>query len=182
MRRWARCWLRAGRAKPAHRQKKRAGCCCTCARPLRWRWARWWPGWRGATLLAPCPWAGSCSYCLRWCMSWVGQWPCNARPRNCCCMACASCGNGGALAGIHKPHIGPQKPSAPVQCSQRLAAELQALMGNALSAPAQVNAIDGLRVDWPDGFGLIRASNTTPVLALRFEGHMPDAPLGGAAH
>jgi len=34
-----------------------------------------------------------------------------------------------------------------------------------------VNSIDGLRVDWPDGFGLIRASNTTPVLVLRFEGH-----------
>ncbi len=38
-------------------------------------------------------------------------------------------------------------------------------------SPAVVNAIDGLRVDWPDGFGLIRASNTTPVLVLRFEGH-----------
>jgi phosphomannomutase len=30
-------------------------------------------------------------------------------------------------------------------------------------------------VDWPDGFGLIRASNTTPVLVLRFEGHTPEA-------
>ena len=39
------------------------------------------------------------------------------------------------------------------------------------SAPAKVSSIDGLRVDWPDGFGLIRASNTTPVLVLRFEGH-----------
>lgn len=29
--------------------------------------------------------------------------------------------------------------------------------------------IDGLRVEYPDGFGLIRASNTTPVLTLRFE-------------
>ena len=38
-------------------------------------------------------------------------------------------------------------------------------------APAVVNTIDGLRVDWPDGFGLVRASNTTPVLVLRFEGH-----------
>ena len=38
-------------------------------------------------------------------------------------------------------------------------------------APAVVNLIDGVRVDWPDGFGLIRASNTTPVLVLRFEGH-----------
>ncbi|MDP1999421.1 MAG: phosphomannomutase/phosphoglucomutase [Rhodoferax sp.] len=42
-------------------------------------------------------------------------------------------------------------------------------------APAIVNTIDGLRVDWPDGFGLIRASNTTPVLVLRFEGHTPEA-------
>ena len=25
-----------------------------------------------------------------------------------------------------------------------------------------------MRVDWPDGFGLVRASNTTPVLVLRF--------------
>lgn len=29
--------------------------------------------------------------------------------------------------------------------------------------------IDGLRVDFPDGFGLIRASNTTPYLIARFE-------------
>ena len=42
-------------------------------------------------------------------------------------------------------------------------------------APAEVNTIDGLRVDWPDGFGLIRASNTTPVLVLRFEGQTHEA-------
>jgi len=41
--------------------------------------------------------------------------------------------------------------------------------------PARLTTIDGLRVDWPDGFGLIRASNTTPVLVLRFEGHSPEA-------
>jgi phosphomannomutase len=45
----------------------------------------------------------------------------------------------------------------------------------AFGAPAQVSTIDGVRVDWPDGFGLIRASNTTPVLVLRFEGHTPEA-------
>lgn len=44
------------------------------------------------------------------------------------------------------------------------------------AAPATVSTIDGLRVDWPDGFGLIRASNTTPVLVLRFEGQT-DAAL-----
>ncbi len=34
---------------------------------------------------------------------------------------------------------------------------------------AEVNAIDGLRVDYPHGWGLVRPSNTTPVLVLRFE-------------
>ena len=33
----------------------------------------------------------------------------------------------------------------------------------------EVSKIDGLRVDYPDGWGLVRASNTTPVLVLRFE-------------
>jgi phosphomannomutase / phosphoglucomutase len=38
-----------------------------------------------------------------------------------------------------------------------------------------VITIDGLRVEYPDGFGLMRASNTTPVLVLRFEGDSKDA-------
>ena len=38
-----------------------------------------------------------------------------------------------------------------------------------------VVTIDGIRADYKDGFGLIRASNTTPVLVLRFEGHTPEA-------
>ncbi|QOG49663.1 phosphomannomutase/phosphoglucomutase [Neisseria gonorrhoeae] len=33
----------------------------------------------------------------------------------------------------------------------------------------EIIAIDGLRVEFPDGFGLMRASNTTPILVLRFE-------------
>lgn len=32
-----------------------------------------------------------------------------------------------------------------------------------------ISAIDGIRVDYADGWGLCRASNTTPVLVLRFE-------------
>jgi len=35
---------------------------------------------------------------------------------------------------------------------------------------ARLSTIDGLRVDWNDGWGLVRASNTTPVLVLRFDG------------
>lgn len=34
---------------------------------------------------------------------------------------------------------------------------------------ATLITIDGVRADWPDGWGLVRASNTTPVLVLRFE-------------
>ncbi len=50
-----------------------------------------------------------------------------------------------------------------------------ALLANADFPGGKVGTIDGLRVDWKDGFGLIRASNTTPVLVLRFEGHTPAA-------
>ena len=39
----------------------------------------------------------------------------------------------------------------------------------------RIVTIDGVRADYRDGFGLIRASNTTPVLVLRFEGHTPEA-------
>jgi phosphomannomutase/phosphoglucomutase len=34
---------------------------------------------------------------------------------------------------------------------------------------SDVIRIDGLRVEYPDGFGLARASNTTPMIVLRFE-------------
>lgn len=40
---------------------------------------------------------------------------------------------------------------------------------------AQLTLIDGVRADFPDGWGLVRASNTTPVLVLRFEGDTPEA-------
>ncbi|MFN4005374.1 MAG: phosphomannomutase/phosphoglucomutase [Hylemonella sp.] len=68
-------------------------------------------------------------------------------------------------------------PELNVPCAEgephRLVAELQRQAR--FAAPAQLSTIDGVRVDWPDGFGLIRASNTTPVLVLRFEGHTPEA-------
>jgi phosphomannomutase/phosphoglucomutase len=35
--------------------------------------------------------------------------------------------------------------------------------------PREVITVDGLRVEYADGFGLARASNTTPVIVLRFE-------------
>ena len=32
-----------------------------------------------------------------------------------------------------------------------------------------VNTIDGVRITFPNGWGLLRASNTQPVLVMRFE-------------
>ena len=74
-------------------------------------------------------------------------------------------------------------PELNVACAEGephlVSAALQELMASGdLPSPAfkpEVCAIDGLRIDWSDGFGLIRASNTTPVLVLRFEGHTPEA-------
>jgi phosphomannomutase / phosphoglucomutase len=40
---------------------------------------------------------------------------------------------------------------------------------------ARLSTIDGLRVDWNDGWGLVRASNTTPVLVLRFDADSEEA-------
>jgi phosphomannomutase/phosphoglucomutase len=51
--------------------------------------------------------------------------------------------------------------------NHRLIAELQKTAK--FTGATDVNTIDGLRVEYPDGFGLMRASNTTPVLVLRFE-------------
>jgi phosphomannomutase / phosphoglucomutase len=39
----------------------------------------------------------------------------------------------------------------------------------------EVITIDGLRVEYPDGFGLMRPSNTTPVIVLRFEADNEEA-------
>jgi len=53
---------------------------------------------------------------------------------------------------------------------------VQRLLDNAdFPGSQEIITIDGLRVEYADGFGLIRASNTTPVLVLRFEGHTPEA-------
>jgi phosphomannomutase/phosphoglucomutase len=52
---------------------------------------------------------------------------------------------------------------------------IKALVGAAEFPDARVSTIDGLRADFSDGFGLMRASNTTPVLVLRFEGETKKA-------
>lgn len=46
---------------------------------------------------------------------------------------------------------------------------IEALEKDAQWGDAKLTTIDGVRVDYPKGWGLVRASNTTPVLVLRFE-------------
>ena len=94
-------------------------------------------------------------------------------------------------------------PELNVACAEGEPARVvQALLEQAVFPGArEIITIDGLRVEYDDGFGLIRASNTTPVLVLRFEGHTesalqrieaeltaalkavkPDAMIGASAH
>jgi len=98
-------------------------------------------------------------------------------------------------------------PELNVPCAEgepaRVVQALQARVSDgSLKFPGgEVGTIDGVRVDFADGFGLIRGSNTTPVLVLRFEGHTqaaleriehdfmaalkavkPDAAVQAAAH
>ncbi len=49
------------------------------------------------------------------------------------------------------------------------------LQGNADFSPGKVNTLDGIRVDYNDGFGLLRASNTVPALTARFEARDADS-------
>ncbi len=49
-----------------------------------------------------------------------------------------------------------------------LVAKLQA--AQPFPGARSILTIDGVRVEYADGFGLARASNTTPVVVLRFEG------------
>jgi phosphomannomutase len=93
-------------------------------------------------------------------------------------------------------------PELNVPCAEGEPRRVVEAMQKAVNFPgAEINTIDGVRADWPDGFGLCRASNTTPVLVLRFEGHTrkalhrieadfmaalkavkPDARIEAAAH
>ncbi len=52
---------------------------------------------------------------------------------------------------------------------------MEQLLSQARFDDGKIITIDGLRVDFADGWGLVRASNTMPALTLRFEGDNTDA-------
>src|SRR5664279_4983249 len=68
-------------------------------------------------------------------------------------------------------------PELNVACAEGEPAEVVARLRAEAKFPGarEVVTIDGVRVEYDDGFGLVRASNTTPVLVLRFEGTTPAA-------
>jgi len=68
-------------------------------------------------------------------------------------------------------------PELNVPCAEGEPAHVIELLRAQAQFPGarEIVTIDGLRAEYDDGFGLVRASNTTPVLVLRFEGHTPEA-------
>ena len=62
-------------------------------------------------------------------------------------------------------------PELQIACDEGEQHALIARLRDEADFPGAVDVIriDGLRVEYPDGFGLARASNTTPVVVLRFE-------------
>jgi phosphomannomutase/phosphoglucomutase len=65
-------------------------------------------------------------------------------------------------------------PETRVECPEERKAEIVEEMVRYFQARYKVNTIDGARILFGDGWGLIRASNTQPVLVLRFEARTPE--------
>jgi phosphomannomutase/phosphoglucomutase len=62
-------------------------------------------------------------------------------------------------------------PELHIPCAEGEAHEVirRLNQGDRFDGATEIIRIDGLRVEYADGFGLARASNTTPVIVLRFE-------------
>lgn len=73
----------------------------------------------------------------------------------------------------------PENPSTPeltiaVPDEQKFVL-VEAMKAKATFSDANIITIDGLRVELPDAWGLVRASNTSPCIVARFEGRTPAA-------
>ena len=60
-------------------------------------------------------------------------------------------------------------PEIRVDCPEEIKFSVVERAAEYFASRYRVNTIDGVRMAFPDGWGLIRASNTQPVLVLRFE-------------
>lgn len=66
-------------------------------------------------------------------------------------------------------------PEIRVDCPDEVKFEIAARAAAHFAARYPVTTIDGVRMKFPRGWGLIRSSNTQPVLVLRFEATDPEA-------
>ncbi len=66
-------------------------------------------------------------------------------------------------------------PEIRVDCPDELKFEVAERAARHFGARYRVNTIDGVRIAFADGWGLLRASNTQPVLVLRFEATSAEA-------
>ncbi|BEQ15711.1 phosphomannomutase/phosphoglucomutase [Desulfoferula mesophila] len=60
-------------------------------------------------------------------------------------------------------------PEIRVECADDIKFQVVEHVKKAMSGDYEVIDVDGVRVNFPDGWGLVRASNTQPALVLRFE-------------
>jgi phosphomannomutase/phosphoglucomutase len=60
-------------------------------------------------------------------------------------------------------------PEIRVECQEDKKFKLVEMVKEELSKDHEITDVDGVRVIFPDGWGLLRASNTGPILVLRFE-------------
>jgi len=76
-----------------------------------------------------------------------------------------------ASAALHAIPDSLSTPELNIRCADVSPHVLIDKLAATATFPGAVDVIriDGLRVEYPDGFGLARASNTTPVIVLRFE-------------
>jgi phosphomannomutase/phosphoglucomutase len=60
-------------------------------------------------------------------------------------------------------------PEIRVECAEEEKFDLVERAALHFASKYPVNTIDGVRITFPEGWGLLRASNTQPVLVMRFE-------------
>ena len=60
-------------------------------------------------------------------------------------------------------------PEIRIDCPDEIKFQVTEAVKRKLGEQNEVIDIDGVRVEYPDGWGLLRASNTQPALVLRFE-------------
>jgi phosphomannomutase/phosphoglucomutase len=66
-------------------------------------------------------------------------------------------------------------PEIRVDCADEVKFDVVRRVAEHFRSRYDVVDIDGVRVLFPQGWGLVRASNTQPVLVLRFEAANPEA-------